>query len=356
MGMRKQRWTSVCKIVCFLAMCLVTLFCLSYLFRPVSVSRKNICGFYAEQKNTLDMVYIGGSACYRYWEGLQAWNDYGFTSFNIAADAIQPQVLKYLVKEAQKTQSPQLFVVDLRPFQYGDLYSQQEELLNMERVAPFRNVSDSMKYSLNRYQMVENGAPSGEEKWTYHFDLAKYHSLVVSLLQKDNWRYLDNEEPLDNKGFWENDEVSSILRADFSAVTEMQPLSEEVDGIFRDLLTYCKENHLEVLFVVHAYQIAEEDQKKYNYMKQVIEEEYGFDYLNVNDYFEEIGFDPDHDFYNMDHANLLGADKYTNFLAGYIHRTYQLPDHRKDDSYESWNECFIKWSREMDAVRERMLQ
>ena len=351
--MKKRLLGNIIRYFIFIMICLLTLLFLSYLFRPVSTSRKNICGFYAEEKNSLDMVYIGGSACYRYWEGLQAWNDYGFTSYNFAADAMQPQVIRYLVKEVQKTQEPELFVIDLRPFQYGDLYSEQEEVLSMERVAPFRNVSDSMKYSLNRFEMIENGAPTGESKWTYHFDLAKYHSLVASFVLKNNWRYLDNEERLDNKGFWANDEIGSMIRMDVSDVSEIQPLSEVIDGIFRELLTYCKKNDLQVLFVVHAYQITEEDQKKYNYMEDIIEE-YGFDCLNVNDHFEEIGFDAERDFYNMNHTNLLGADKYTGFLARYINNNYPLPDHRGDAGYREWDECYIRWNGEMEEIRQAM--
>lgn len=353
--MRNRLLKSILKKLIFLLLCLFTVLIISYLFRPVTISRKNICGFYAEEKESLDMVYIGGSACYQYWEGLQAWNDYGFTSYNVAADAIQPQVLKYLVREVQKTQTPELFVIDLRPFQYGDLYSEQENVISMERVAPFRNVSDSMKYSRNRFEMIQNCAPASESKWTYHFDLSKYHSLIASFVLLENWKYADNEEMLYNKGFWASSDFGRMDRYDLSAITEKQPLSDSLDVLFRDLLDYCKSKDLQVLFVVHVYQIMEEDQKKYNYMEDVIAE-YGFDYLNVNDYYDEIGFDAKRDFYNMNHTNLLGADKYTRFLAQYIDENYQLPNHKGDEKYQQWDECYAQWSQEMEQIRETMVR
>lgn len=353
--MRKCKFRRVLVGLTFLLVCIFSVLFLSYMFRPVSNSRKNICGFYAEEKNSLDMVYIGGSACYRFWQPLQAWNEYGFTSYNLATDAIQPQVLKYLIREVQKTQTPELYVIDLRPFQYGDLIDWSFEKLNMEAVAPFRNVSDNMKYSANRFWMINSGAPSEEAKWTYHFDFAKYHSLIASIVMEENWRYADNEEALYNKGYWVSDVIGTIERTDVSSITEQQPLTSDIDGLFRDLLNFCKENNLQVLFVVHPYQIEEEDQRKYNYMKKTIHE-YGFGYLNVNDYFEEAGFDVNRDFYDGNHTNLLGANKYTDFLAEYMKDNYEFPEHRDDIKYHEWDICFEQWNQEMEVIYQGMVQ
>ena len=104
----KYFWTVIRILGILLAIYLglVSLKFLSYLYRPVTTSRMNVCGFYAEPENSLDVVYVGGSACYRYWEPLKAWKDYGFTSYNFATDAIQPQVIKYILEEIQKTQKP----------------------------------------------------------------------------------------------------------------------------------------------------------------------------------------------------------------------------------------------------------
>ena len=94
----KILWGAVCNIFLFGLLSII----LSYVMRPVTNSRKNLCGFYAEKSNSLDMVYVGGSACYAYWEPLAAWNEYGFTSFNFATESIQPQCIKYAM---QKTMS-----------------------------------------------------------------------------------------------------------------------------------------------------------------------------------------------------------------------------------------------------------
>ena len=352
MDKKCSKWVNVIWIVVFLV-CFVVLFVLlSYLYRPVTTSRKNICGFYAEQENTLDMVYVGGSACYVYWEALAAYEKYGFTSYNFASDAIPPQVIKYCMEEILKTQSPELFLVDLRPFQYGDLYDEETSVENYKREAPLRNVTDNLNYSVNRAKMIENCVEG--ETVAYHFDIAKYHSLLISLVTPRNWDYITNRHSLMTKGFHPCKAIEALSVEDVSHITEKQPLSEEMDFLLMDLLEYCREKEQKVLFIVHAYQISQEDQKKYNYMEEKISA-YGFDYLNTNDYVKEMGLDFSTDFYNRDHVNLLGADKYTDFLGEYLTRRYVLPDRRQDTAYSQWSQDYREWNREMDEIRETLL-
>lgn len=346
---QKIIWGIVVFVICFAGSFLG----LSYLLRPVTISRKNICGFYAEEDDSLDAVFIGGSDCYTSWQPLQAWNQHGFTSYNFAIDALQPQVIKFALEEIRRTQSPELFVIDLRPFQYGDLVSEQEGIINMERVAPFRNFSDNIKYSSNRWSVINAGAPKAEEKWTYYFDIAKYHSGLYALIDKENWMYIFNEKKLLSRGFECYDEANPISFLDTTAITDENKLSQEVDLLLIDLLEYCRRNDLRVLFLVYAYSNSELDQKKYNYMERIIGE-YEFDFLNMNDYFGDIQLNVYEDFHDVDHVNLLGSDKITNFLGKYLVESYHLSDKRNVPAYEQWNIDYEKWKIDMDLIREKM--
>lgn len=322
---------------------------LSYLLRPVTKSRQSICGFYAE--DDVDVMFVGGSACYCTWQPLQAWNDYGYTSYNFAMDAISPQVVKYAIKEVERYQSPELYVVDLRPFQYGDIVDDGE--MRMERVSSFRNFVDNIKYSYNRYEVIDRYAPSSEEKWTYHFDIAKYHSVLINLLNSNNWTYLFNEKKLLSRGFHCHDDINTVNIVDTSLVEEEQVLSGEMNDLFVELLEYCRDNELQVLFVVYPYCGAGEDQKKYNYMVNLIEE-YELDYINTQNRIQDIGLENNNDFADVNHVNLYGADKVTAYLGQYLVDNYDLPDHRNEEEYESWNEDYEIWNEEMEIIRNTM--
>lgn len=350
---KKKVWLKIVVAFLFIGICLVSFVLLSYLMRPITTSRKNICGFYAEEKDSLDVVFVGGSVCYTSWQPLTAWNECGFTSYNLAIDAMQPQVIKFALEEIQKTQTPKLYVIDLRPFQYGDVIGWEDVEINMERVAPFRNFVDNIKYSSNRIAVIENYAPKQEEKWTYHFDIAKYHSGISSLLSVENWSYIFNEKKLYTKGFECHSESTEFEPFDVRGVTGEIQLSEELNRIFQELLEYCRQKEMNVLFLVYGYGSSPKDQQKYNYMKNLIEES-GFGYLNMNEHLFDMGMDFKTDFHDADHVTLLGADKYTDYIISYLEENYELPDKRTDKTYAQWHEDYQRWNSEMEIIRENL--
>ena len=71
-------------------------------------------------------------------------------------------------------------------------------------------------------------------------------------------------------------------------------------------------------------------------------EERGYQVLNFNtpEMAQALDLDWETDFYNSKHVNFLGAEKYTEYLSKYLEENYDLPDHRDDPKYESWEEAY----------------
>ena len=67
-------------------------------------------------ENSLDAVYIGSSTTHYFWQPNTAWENYGYTVYPLAMPSVRPQSLKYLIKEAQKTQPDSLFIINLNTF------------------------------------------------------------------------------------------------------------------------------------------------------------------------------------------------------------------------------------------------
>lgn len=332
---------------------------LSYLLRPVGYNRDNLNGFYAETPNSLDMVYIGGSACFLYWEPLRAWNQYGFTSYNFAHDTIPPQAIKYYIKEIKKTQTPKLWVIDLRPFQYGEEpFAGDMNIPNMSHEVPIRNGVDYMLYSKNRNDLIKASVGDKSERFSYYFDFIKYHSnwqnfgfLLYNCWESKSLKpfglftnILDNP----SKGFFFQPKTQSVNFTDYSSVKEETVIPARLNELFIDLIDYCTQEKLTVLFIVHSYCQTKEHKMKYNYMKRIIEDN-GFEFLNTNDYCKDIGLDYSMDMFNNDHVNVFGAEKYTDFVAKYINKHYYLPDKRNQSAYEEWNTLYVDF--ESDSTR-----
>ena len=103
----------------------------------------------------------------------------------------------------------------------------------------------------------------------------------------------------------------------------------------REFLDFCREKDLPVLFTCFPHQINTEDDEVYrdfrrsNTIGKIIGE-YGFPFLNMETLSDEIGIDPEHDYYNRTHLNLYGQQKLTEYLARYIREELGLVPREQD--------------------------
>ncbi|MBC6680845.1 hypothetical protein [Zhenpiania hominis] len=120
-----------------------------------------------------------------------------------------------------------------------------------------------------------------------------------------------------------------------------EKLAPETERMFNDLLDYCDSIDTEVLFVLSPFSAKEDNVGRLNEAVRIAEER-GYPVLNFNtkELVEDVGINWETDFYNSNHANILGAEKYTKYLANYIAEHYDMEDHRGDPAYKSWDESY----------------
>lgn len=95
---------------------------------------------------------------------------------------------------------------------------------------------------------------------------------------------------------------------------------------------------------------------KFNYMEEIVDS-YGYHYLNLNDYVEEMEIDFATDYYDGgSHVNASGAEKCTAFLGEYISSNYNLEDKRGDDTYRTWDEAYEYWQAEQEKALKRIAE
>lgn len=342
-----ENYKKIIRIIGFVVFLVIAfrLFCnITYLFRNASSpSRAHITGIKNEKE--LDMVYVGGSAAYVYWQPLRAWNDCGFTSYNYASDTIQAESLKAYIKKVRAARNPELYVIDARAFEY---YGQEETGV---REVGIRNGTDSMditspaRYELLLKYLANRFPTENTDELSFYLDISKYHTNTGNLGLSDAWKYMDNRGTSPNKGWEWIDNYAYLEEPQEFATDERAELHKNSMGILEELLSYCQAEKLNVLFVVCPYHITKEEYAKYNTIEDAVKS-YGFGFLNANDYYSEMELDFTTDFYNRNHVNLFGAAKYTAFLESYICSNYHLPDHREDSGYDSWDEDYQRFLQE----------
>lgn len=323
-----------CKAISFILIFVLLLTGVSYIVRTNGDIKNRFAGFYAEEKNSIDVLMCGGSTIATSFSPGYMWGEYGFTSYPISSNTQRPKAIRYLLEEAYKYQSPELVVIELRMFTYED------EKLKMDE-PHIREVTDNMRYSLHRMKTVHNladGAETFEEKLSYYFDIIKYHSNWGMFFRPEEWQKIDYSKPDLHKGFQHPEEIMyhDEVVDKYIPTEERVAIPKEQEEELRELMRFFKEHDQDALFVVTPCIYGEDYYAQMNYMKDIVEEE-GFSYLNVHD---GVDYDCATDYLDGGHSNILGAKKCSELLGATISQEYELSDKRGQEDYDSWNESY----------------
>lgn len=337
------------KSIIFIAVFLYILMTLTYVIRTNGDVKDRFTGFYAEPEDTIDVVMIGSSPVYPYYATPMMWGEYGITAYPISSNLQRPVAGIYMVEEVRKTQEPSLYIFEMR------MYTARETDIT-NNMAYTRGVTDNMKYSWNRVKTINAMVDDVSERYTYYFDIFKYHSNWKTMVLPEQIASFRYEKLDDQKGYVMTDEVGPCEAVDTSGITEREPMPEIQEQHLHELLDYLKENKLQALFILSPTVMEEEKQKMYLYMGDIITD-YGYEFLNMNDsrYREEIGLDFSTDFSDYGgHTNALGAKKCTAFLSDYIVKNYGVADKRGQNGYESWDAAYAQWKAELAEAEKRI--
>lgn len=335
--------------VLFWAGFLFLLMTLTYIIRTNGDVKDRMTGFYAEKEDTIDMIMVGSSPVYPFYAAPKLYGEHGIASYPLSTNNQRPKAIKYLLKEALKTQKPSLFVIELRMFTMPD--EEWEDTMVFTR-----GVTDNMKYSWNRVEAINALVSDKKERYTYYFDIFKYHSNWKTMVLPEQiacWRY---EKPHPLKGLEIKYGVGPAKWTDLSGITKAQEPAAEQMEVLHDLLDWIGDSGADALFLISPYVMEEADREKFNYLIPVIEGA-GYRVLDLNCHIEELGLDFSTDFYDYgSHVNALGEAKCTAFLGNYLAENYVLPDRRGQEGYASFDSAWALYREEQAKAEESCLR
>ena len=299
-------------------------------------------------EDTVDAVYVGTSGVDRYWIASKAYEDYGMTVYPLSSDALPSWLYTNVVDEALAHQDPELFIFDIRG------YFQSHTAEKMDTYS--RRLIGSLDFfSINRFKIAYKTAKmihsiddsKSQFDLSFVFSFIKFHSRW----QEEDYSFHKNigSRQHEYAGFFMNSSLSTLskpqqpLEYDESALEQLNPISE---AALYELLDYVRERNLKVLFVDSPKMINQREMGIANQVFKILDKE-GFDYISFNKVNEDsrynIDFDYEKDFYDDDHVNFYGAQKYTDALSAYINDNYDLPDRRNDEHVkENWDNVYSK--------------
>ncbi|WP_294854974.1 hypothetical protein [uncultured Oscillibacter sp.] len=289
--------------------------------------------FYALEPNTVDVLNLGSSHMFVDVNPAVLWEDYGISSFNLGGSSQPLWNTYYYLKEALKTQTPKLLVLESfgasLPFEYSDPGN------------IIKNIS-ALKPSANKLAALQVSVPEGE--WLgYGLEFIQYHSRYKQLAKADfmGTGVAENPQlflPVDENwmGGMTFLAVSPFEPVSIPASDARSPLLPKTEEYYRKIIELAQSEQIPILIFTSPYFWYSEKQSLYHEAAGIAEE-YGVPFLNFNEDYAKT-MDWSTDFADVGHMSYLGSEKFSHMLAGYLHVQYTLPDRRGDTDYAAWEE------------------
>ena len=305
-------------------------------------NRQRVKGFYLEEKDSLDLVLMGASEVYSDFAPGYAYAKSGVRSYLYSTQSNTILNYKSQLKNILSRQKPDVILIELN----GALYNDDTEVT---KEANFRNYADNVPIPDKWEWMWQNNVPN---KGEYMFPIVKYHSVWTDFpenmkYQKTVWNdrqrgYNYLKGVLNETKIFQQTQhpMNDTLKDSANSKAPLTPLQEQ--GL-RDLLSFCKsENLTNVVFARFPHIVVKRTYSRFERGNTVgdIVREYGFDYLNYELNFEDTGLDLNRDFYNLDHLNVYGQQKFTGLLTEKLTKDYRLTAKEPSGSQkQEWQTC-----------------
>lgn len=314
-----KKWKTAIKIIAFICIFAVLFLYVQEMLRDkwaegeYNVTAK-VKGFYVEEENTLDVIFIGSSQMYADMAPGVLFHEYGITSYDFCANEQPLWISYYYIKEALKRQDPKVIVLDVFTV-YGDDY-EEEGVTHINL--------DDLPMSVNKIMAIKDSVPAGM-RYAYYFPLAKYHNTWTDFYEgKAQLAFYDEKDPY--KGY-----SPFVFAAEYGESapdevvnqTETEPLPERAEYWLREIISLCEEESVPLVLIKTPNGNAQR-QKLYNSV-ELLAKETGTPFLNMNVLLD-----------GQAHVNVLQAERISLLMGEYLTAHYEFEDKRNDPGYAQW--------------------
>lgn len=273
-------------------------------------------GFYMEDKNSLDVIFLGSSEIYNDFCSAEAYRISGVTSYPFGFASNPATLWPYEIKEILSHQNPKVLIVELNGVTY------EHEALNAN--APLRYLSEAMPLSKNKIDLINNRAQ--ESKLSYYIPFLKYHSSPTDSAPSLLMPALRGYNVL--RGAFSNVTAEELIKERYSADGTTLPLFPEAEDSLNEFLDILDEANIEhVLFVRFPHRFMKKNTylhyQRYNTAIEIVQAR-GYEYMDMSNIDDEIGLDPKTDWEDGEHLSGRGQRKFTHWLANYLVEKYDL--------------------------------
>ena len=300
-----------------------------YFLLHYDANKMRLDGFYIEEKDSLDVVLVGASDCYADFIPGLAYEKYGITSYSYATASCTAGAAKTMIKEVMRTQNPQKILIEINSFLYG--------FDNENRTSSVRSYIDNVPYNQNKIEYLGSGAiPATEDEIEYYIPLIKYHG-TWNDYPEPSGKYITqifrqhSDGTTKLKGYRTSTSICvpdpkyPCINDTLAQNGKTLALMPDYEEKLRDLIGFIKDEGYadKVLFVRMPHLVNASFYARFkrgNAAGEIIKSS-GMEFINFERDPETLAYSYG-DYYNVDHLNVYGAAKFTDYLCGILTQKY----------------------------------
>ncbi len=105
------------------------------------------------------------------------------------------------------------------------------------------------------------------------------------------------------------------------------------------IITLCEEYDIKLLLtgMPTHHQSTEERQRMFHYIENYVQSK-DIKFINFYNLMDELSLSWETDFADSVHLNYPACRRLTKYIGEYLQTNYEIPDHRGEEVYESWEE------------------
>ena len=294
----------------------------------------SMVNLYQQPENSVDVLMLGTSLAYSGVNTNVLWREYGIACYNLCGAELPYWAEYYMLREALKTQRPQLILLDAKSSIYTRDYSSRERTI----LSTF-----GIRSPENRIGAIFACVKNREDAQGFVLGLPEVHNRYPDVTAADFSFPPDNGGRGPNwKGYIETDEVEQHVRPSLTWNTVSQNIPAKTEEYFRRILALAREEGIPLLLIGFPNPDYANDHMYYNKIRNIAQE-YGVPFTNYNDPSLRFGLRYSSDFADWQHLNVKGSMNFTRKLGQDLMDAYSLPDRRDDPYYASYEACALDW-------------
>ncbi len=335
-------------IVLFPIVVSLILFLISPIFVPKWTSGDEnhvtqiVRGYYAEKKNSLDVLFMGNSDMYRGVIPIELYEQYGIASYSYTSPGQRAWTSYYVLSDALRSQHPDVIVFNVDGLQFT----------NHSTSGCYRKSFDNMQLSLTKIKALMD--PTYEftlaDKLSFIFPVFRFHSRI-SEITKEDFKNAYGYKPYAEKGY---DMIVRVRGYKYGSKYmddkgEKYEIPETSIKYLNMIKEKCKKENITLILT----EIPSADSWSLAQSKafQKYAKDNNLTFLDFNLILDELNFDWSNDTCDRgDHLNIYGAKKATKYMGEYLKANYKLPDRRKDSKYKTWNKQVKEYYKDVEKA------